>query len=64
MKLFETGIFSEEFIAEWSSKEGIKDIDKAFMYNQERDEDFKKIVADFIEWATGDDEEDEETENN
>jgi len=30
----------------------LKDIDKAFMYNAERDEEFKKIVADFIEWAT------------
>jgi hypothetical protein len=56
MKLFEAGIFSQEFITEWSSKEGLKDIEKAFMYNQERDEEFKKIVSDFIEWATGEDE--------
>ena len=52
MKLYENGFFSEEFIREWVSAEGIKDIDKAFMYNQERDEEFKKIVANFIEWAT------------
>jgi hypothetical protein len=30
----------------------VKDIEKAFMYNQERDEEFKKSVANFIEWAT------------
>jgi hypothetical protein len=54
MKLFEAGLFSEEFVSEWAGKEGFKDIDKAFMYNQDRDEEFKKIVGDFIEWATGD----------
>lgn len=59
MKLFEAGFFSEEFVREWSSKEGYKDIDKAFMYNQERDEEFKKIVAPFIEWATEEEEEEE-----
>lgn len=59
MKLFEAELFTDEFIKEWSSKEGLKDIDKAFMYNQERDEEFKTIVADFIEWANGDDEEEE-----
>jgi len=37
MKLYEAEWFSEEFIAEWSSEEGLKDIDKAFMYNAERD---------------------------
>lgn len=59
MKLYENGFFSEEFIREWVSAEGIKDIDKAFMYNQERDEEFKKNVANFIEWATEDEEEEE-----
>lgn len=64
MKLYEAEWFTEEFIAEWASKEGLKDIDKAFMYNAERDEEFKTIVADFIDWATGDDdEEDGETAN-
>jgi hypothetical protein len=60
MKLYENGFFSEEFIREWVSGEGLKDIDKAFMYNQERDEEFRKIVANFIEWATGEEEEEEE----
>ena len=55
MKLFEAGFFSEQFVREWASSEGLKDIDKAFMYNQERDEEFKAIVADFIEWANGED---------
>lgn len=59
MKLYEAEWFSEEFIGEWSSEEGLKDIDKAFMYNAERDEEFKKIVADFIDWAVGDDEDEE-----
>lgn len=37
MKLYENDFFTEEFIREWSSSEGLKDIEKAFMYNQERD---------------------------
>ena len=57
MKLYQAEWFSEEFISEWSSQEGLKDIDKAFMYNAERDEEFKKIVSDFIDWAVGDDDE-------
>ena len=40
MKLMEEKIFSEDFIKIWSKKE-IKDLEKMFMYNEERDEKFK-----------------------
>lgn len=33
MKLYEAEWLSEEFVAQWASEEGLKDIEKAFMYN-------------------------------
>ena len=40
MTLMEKKLFSEDFIKAWSKNE-IKDVEKMFMYNQERDDKFK-----------------------
>lgn len=44
----ESEILSKEFILKWSNKQ-IKDIDKFFLYNEERNEQFLNMSKDFIE---------------
>ena len=57
-KLYESEIFGREFLMEWSRDE-IKDIDKNYMYSEERNEQFKKMIVDFLEYVEGEEEEEE-----
>lgn len=55
-------MFSEQFIKDWSSG-NIKDLDKMFMYNQERDEKFKEMAKDFIAYINDEDDDEDEDDD-
>ena len=61
MKLHENKIFSDEFIRDWSEGK-IVDVEKLYLFNEGRNNQFLEMCKDFIEYVL--EEEDEEDEEN
>ena len=61
MKLHENKIFSDEFIRDWSEGK-IVDVEKLYLFNEGRNNQFLEMCKDFIESVL--EEEDEEDEEN
>jgi phenylalanyl-tRNA synthetase beta subunit len=54
-KLHQKEIFSEEFLKEWINN-GINDVEKLYLFNEERNKKFMELSQDFITYLTQDEE--------
>jgi hypothetical protein len=52
-------VLSESFLKEWSKRQ-IKDIENCFLYNSNRDAEFKKAVQPYLDSLEDEGEEEEE----